>query len=91
MCEDVDAATAETWGMVHRAVPHEELDAEVDRWVERILAKPEMALCMAKTTLRSYSRLGALGDASETDGDMIAVAARSASASGRFAMRSGKP
>lgn len=86
MCNDIDATTAADWAMVHRVVETDELDAEVDRWVERILAKPELALFMAKTQLRTYAQRDALGDASETDGDMIAVAARSASAAGRFAM-----
>ncbi|MGE4608974.1 MAG: enoyl-CoA hydratase/isomerase family protein [Myxococcota bacterium] len=91
MCDDVDATTAASWGMVHRVVDADELDAEVDRWVERMLAKPELALFMVKTTLRSYAQHAALGDASETDGDLIAVAARSASAAGRFAMTGKKP
>ena len=90
-CDDVDATTAASWGMVHRVVDADELDAEVDRWVERMLAKPELALFMVKTTLRSYAQHAALGDASETDGDLIAVAARSASAAGRFAMTAKKP
>ena len=86
LCRDVDGASAERWGMVHRAVAPEELDAEVDRWVEEILAKPEMALYMAKSQLRGYARRAALGDSSEMDGDLITVAARSQSARGRFAM-----
>jgi enoyl-CoA hydratase/carnithine racemase len=86
MCDDIDANTAAAWGMVHRVVDNVGLDAEIEQWVERILAKPEMALFMAKTQLRTYAQRAALGDASETDGDMIAVAARSASAAGRFAL-----
>ena len=78
-------------GLRARVVDADELDAEVDRWVERMLEKPELALFMVKTTLRSYAQHAALGDASETDGDLIAVAARSASAAGRFAMTGKKP
>lgn len=86
MCDDIDAERAESWGMVHRAVDADALDDEVERWAQRMLEKPEMALQMAKTNLRGYALRAALGDASEADGDLIAVAARSASAQGRFAM-----
>ena len=56
----------------------DQLDAAVDRWVQRILEKPEVAVHMTLTQLRGYARRAALGDASETDADMIAVALRSA-------------
>lgn len=91
LCRDVDADRAEAWGMVHRAVEPAQLDDEVDRWVREILDKPELALHMAKTNLRGYARRAALGDASEADGDMIAVAARSTHARSRFAMPVKKP
>jgi enoyl-CoA hydratase/carnithine racemase len=86
MCRDVDGSRAEDWGMAHRAVESAKLDEEIDRWVREILDKPELALHMAKTNLRGYAQRAALGDASEADGDMIAVAMRSAGARSRFAM-----
>ena len=86
MCENIDAAKAAAWGMIHRSVAIDELDSEVQRWVDALLAKPELAVYQTKTQLRGYARLNALGDASEADVDMISVASRSASAAGRFAM-----
>lgn len=84
LCEDIPAAKAEAWGMLHRVVPFEELDAEVDRIVARLLSMPELAVHMTKTQLRAYARIDALGDASETDGDMLQRAMRSEDAAGRF-------
>jgi enoyl-CoA hydratase/carnithine racemase len=84
MCHDIDGPGAERWGMVHRAVEPADLDAEVERWVAELVAKPELAVHMTKTTLRGYARLAALGDASEADGDLIGIARRSGAARERF-------
>ena len=86
MCENIDGSKAEAWGMVHSAVEADRLDAEVQRYVDQLLAKPELAVYQTKTQLRGYARAMALGDASEADVDMIGVATRTASAAGRFAM-----
>ena len=76
--------------MVHSAVDAPRLDAEVQRFIDNLLSKPELAVYMTKTQLRGYARLTALGDASEADVDMIGGATRSASAAGRFAMPESK-
>ena len=86
LCEDVDGVTAERWNLVHRAVEPDQLDAEVARVVEALLERPELAVHMTKTQLRGYARRDALGDATETDGDMVAVAFRSAESRSRFGM-----
>jgi enoyl-CoA hydratase/carnithine racemase len=39
LCEEVPARKAEEWGLVNRAVPAAELDAEVDRLVENLARK----------------------------------------------------
>jgi enoyl-CoA hydratase/carnithine racemase len=39
LCEEVPAKKAEDWGLVNRAVPAAELDAEVDRLVESLARK----------------------------------------------------
>src|SRR5918911_3565787 len=39
MCEEVPARKAEAWGLVNKAVPAAELDAEVDRYVESLARK----------------------------------------------------
>jgi enoyl-CoA hydratase/carnithine racemase len=76
MCDRLDAAKAEHWGLVHRTVPGDRLDAFVDDWARRIAAKPEIAVHMTKTQLRAYADRAALGDVSETDGDLLMGAAR---------------
>ena len=72
--ERVDGIRAEQWGLVHEAVAPTELDAAVQRWVERVLAQPDTALHMAKTQFRGYSRQSAQGDVSEADADQIELA-----------------
>jgi enoyl-CoA hydratase/carnithine racemase len=39
LCEEISAKKAEEWGLVNRAVPAAELDAEVDRLVESLARK----------------------------------------------------
>jgi enoyl-CoA hydratase/carnithine racemase len=90
LCRDVDAATAERWGLVHRVVDAAELDSEVRRWVDEILEKPELAVHMTKTQLRGYARRAALGDETETNGDLITVAMRSPEMRKRFRLEPGQ-
>ncbi|WP_231986391.1 enoyl-CoA hydratase/isomerase family protein [Mycobacterium sp. E2479] len=45
---DIDAATAEAWGYVDRALPPEELRPFVDRLAARIAASPPTAIAAAK-------------------------------------------
>jgi enoyl-CoA hydratase/carnithine racemase len=89
MCDRVDAATAERWGLVHRVVPAARLDAEVDAWALRLAAKPELAVHMAKSQLRALGRRAVQGDVSEADGDLLLAAARSAAARASFPPRQG--
>jgi enoyl-CoA hydratase/carnithine racemase len=84
LCERVDAATAERYGLVHRVVAEDRLDAVVDEWAERLAHKPETAVHMTKTQLRGYARRAALGDASESDGDLLLAASRSLAARQSF-------
>jgi enoyl-CoA hydratase/carnithine racemase len=76
LCERVDATTAERWGLVHRVVPADRLDATLADWARRLAEKPEIAVHMTRTQLRAYARRAALGDVSETDGDVLMAAAR---------------
>ena len=84
MCEPVDAARAETWGLVHRVVESDRLDAVVDDWAARLAGKPEGAVHMTKTQFRAYARRAALGDVTESDGDLLLAASRSAVARDSF-------
>ncbi len=86
MCDAIPATKALAWGMLHEVVPAAELDAAIERWTEKLVSKPELAIYMTKTQLRGYARRDALGDASETDGDMLQRAMRSDDASGRFSL-----
>jgi enoyl-CoA hydratase/carnithine racemase len=77
LTDRIDGARAEQWGLVHRAVPLPELDQLIDEWATKLASKPEVAIHMAKTQLRALSRLGALGDTTETDGDLLLGASSS--------------
>jgi enoyl-CoA hydratase/carnithine racemase len=87
LCDRVDARTAERWGLVHRVVPATRLDAAVDDWARRLAAKPELAVQMTKSQLRAQSRRAVLGDVTETDGDLLLAASRSAVARASFPVR----
>jgi enoyl-CoA hydratase/carnithine racemase len=50
-CVDVDAATAEQWGWVNRALPSAELHANVDELVTRIASFPPLAIATAKASV----------------------------------------
>ena len=84
LCDRIDAARAEAWGVVHRAVPAERLDAEVEALATRLAAKPEVAVHMTKTQLRAYAAASALGDVTEADGDLLYAASRSPAARTSF-------
>ena len=87
LCDRVDARTAERWGLVHRVVPASRLDAVVDAWARRLAEKPEIAVQMTKSQLRAQSRRAVLGDVTETDGDLLLAASRSAEARASFRIR----
>jgi naphthoate synthase len=48
LCRRYDAATAERWGLVNAVVPAAELNAEVRRWADEILALSPTALRFVK-------------------------------------------
>jgi enoyl-CoA hydratase/carnithine racemase len=87
LCDRIDARTAERWGLVHRVAPANRLDSTVDSWARRLAEKPEIAVDLAKTQLRALSRRAVLGDVSETDGDLMLSASRSAVARASFRLQ----
>lgn len=89
-CNTLDGETAERWNLVHRAVPTDQLDDEVEAWAQDLAAKPELAIHMTKTQLRGYALLHTLGDATEADGDLFGAAARSESFRERFSFAKGE-
>jgi 2-ketocyclohexanecarboxyl-CoA hydrolase len=50
LCRRYTAAEALAMGLINAVVPHEQLDAEVERWCREILALSPTALTMAKRT-----------------------------------------
>lgn len=73
LSERVDGHTAADWGLAHECVADEQLDEAIERWVDRLLSLPELAVTMTKAHFRGYAQPGALGDLSETDGDLSAI------------------
>jgi len=74
LCDRFDAAAAERYGVLNRVVPDDQLDAAVEAWAQRLAAKAPWALHMTKTQFRAYARATVLGDVTEGDGDLIALA-----------------
>lgn len=73
LSERIDGRTAADWGLANECVADDELDRAVEHWVQRLLSLPELAVDMAKAHFRGYGRGAALGDLSETDGDLGAI------------------
>ena len=57
LCEEVPARKAEDWGLINRAVPADELDAEVDRLVESLARKLPQTTRYAKQHLNFWRDL----------------------------------
>ena len=85
LSERVDGATAAEWGLAHETVPDDQLDSAMARWESRLLSLPELAVTMAKAHFRGYGRGAALGDLSETDGDLSNIVRQTDDFKARFA------
>ena len=59
--EFIDAATACDWGLINRAVPAAELDAQVETLVQQMLAKPAQAIAMGKAQFYRQLEMGLSG------------------------------
>jgi enoyl-CoA hydratase/carnithine racemase len=57
LCEEIPARKAEEWGLVNRAVPAAELDAEVDRFAESLARKLPQTTRYAKQHLNFWRDL----------------------------------
>ena len=58
LCEKIPARKAEEWGLVSRAVPAAELDANVDELVEKLAAKLPQTVRYTKQQLNFWRDLG---------------------------------
>ena len=57
----IDAATAAEWGLINRAVAPEQLEAELERLVGSILAKPAQAIALGKSQFYRQMEMGLAG------------------------------
>jgi enoyl-CoA hydratase/carnithine racemase len=57
-CMDIDAATAEAWGYVNRALPADELRRYVDKLAARIASSPAVAVANAKRAVDAAAATG---------------------------------
>jgi enoyl-CoA hydratase/carnithine racemase len=57
LCDEIPARQAEEWGLVNRAVPAAELDAAVDYYVERLVAKLPQTIRYTKQQLNWWRDL----------------------------------
>src|ERR1041384_851933 len=55
--ENIDAATADRWGMVEQVVPVARLDAAIDPWVAAIVEGTRKAVRAQKRLMRRWERL----------------------------------
>lgn len=85
LSERITGVTAAEWGLAHECVPDDCLDQAVQRWVDRLVSLPDLAVDMAKAHFRGYARGWALGDLSETDGDLGAIVRNTEDFRQRFA------
>ena len=53
LCRQYDAETAERWGLVNQVVPSAELNAEVRRWADEILALSPTSLRFLKQSFNA--------------------------------------
>jgi enoyl-CoA hydratase/carnithine racemase len=67
----VTGAEAERWGLVHRLVAPESLDAAVDELVGELLAQPAVPLAMTVDGLRALGRATSGLDTSWADPDLL--------------------
>jgi enoyl-CoA hydratase len=55
--DNIDAATALTWGLVEKVVPLAELDAALDRWVDSIVESGPKAIRLQKELIREWEAM----------------------------------
>ncbi len=53
LCRRYTAAEAERMGLINTVVPHDELDAEVDRWCAELMERSPTALALAKRSFNA--------------------------------------
>ncbi|MDA2933274.1 enoyl-CoA hydratase-related protein [Acidobacteria bacterium AH-259-D05] len=55
--DTIDAATAERYGLVNRVVPHEQLESAAQKWTQRLVQGPHLALAMTKQMVNNEQNM----------------------------------
>jgi enoyl-CoA hydratase/carnithine racemase len=61
-CEDFDAATAERYGWINRAIPDDRLDSFVERFAQRVSSFDRHAIALAKRLLNERGQIASPDD-----------------------------
>jgi 2-(1,2-epoxy-1,2-dihydrophenyl)acetyl-CoA isomerase len=87
----LSGAEAAEWGLVHRAVPDDELDAAADEIVARLLAAPTVAVGLTKRCIHRALE-GSLTEAMEAEATALELTSRTMDfKEGLAAFREGRP
>ncbi|MEU6506128.1 enoyl-CoA hydratase/isomerase family protein [Streptomyces sp. NPDC046942] len=70
-CDTFDAATAHRLGLLHKAVPREELDTVIDAWVRPLVRRPAEAVTLTKRMLAGYARAARTADVGLLDAHLL--------------------
>jgi 2-(1,2-epoxy-1,2-dihydrophenyl)acetyl-CoA isomerase len=74
---ELSGREAAEWGLIHRAVPDEQLDDAVDELVERLASAPTVAFGLTKRCIHR-SLESSLGEAMEAEANALELSSRSA-------------
>ncbi|MFE3548785.1 enoyl-CoA hydratase/isomerase family protein [Streptomyces kronopolitis] len=80
--DNFDAATAQELSILHKAVPEDQLDSTVARWIKPLVRRSPSALRTAKLMLNAYANANRLADATLFDAELLS-SALTVAASGR--------
>ena len=83
MCRPVQADEALRLGLLHAVVPADELDAEVRRWTDRLVALPHYPVEATKHQFQRYAAAARSADLSQTDADVYQAAVARIDPAGR--------
>ncbi|MFE2226483.1 enoyl-CoA hydratase/isomerase family protein [Streptomyces kronopolitis] len=72
--DNFDAATAQELSILHKAVPEEQLDSTVARWIKPLVRRSPSALRTAKLMLNAYANANRLADATLFDAELLSSA-----------------
>lgn len=72
--DNFDAATAQELSILHKAVPEDQLDSTVARWIKPLVRRSPSALRTAKLMLNAYANANRLADATLFDAELLSSA-----------------